>query len=795
MNDPGGRNPEFESGFLLGPWRVEPRRNVLIQGEEERRLENRLMQTLVFLAEHQGQAVTREQFFDAVWKGLVVNEEALSRAISLLRSALDDDSRSPKFIQTIPGVGYRLIAEAVPVEEQKTEIPTAGAGETASRAVRRPSRIPRWAPLGVLALVLGYVVLDIFWLHPKGVEPEVSTTGGQAPSATAPQKRDENSVMVMPFVNMSSDPEQEYFADGVTEEILNLLAGVSNLRVPARTSSFFFKGRNEPVAQIAKTLGVSHVLEGSVRKSGGRVRITAQLIEADTDKHLWSKTYDRELKDVLKIQEEVASSIAGSLVDSFKGLESAPASRTDSLAAYEAYRTGRLLWWRRSPRDFRDAIELFNRAITSDPGYAPAYAAVADSWLLLEVYGKVHIMDAVEKARPMIAKALELDPESCEAFAARGLSRLIVGDKDEAELDLRHAIALNGNYIPAYAWLSALLRDLGRVPEEGEVLQKALDKDPLNTVLVRYYAAHLQTTGDSASAKKLVVDQLRLQPDSPTLLMTLSSMQLGSGELAEAWASAKRAYDRAPANTLVVIAMAKAWEGIGAAREAEKVLQAGLANAPRNVDIKLEYLHLLMAEGRTEDAERLKAGLFPKDVSYLPAAIQRTYHYETGLLELVKGEDKTARDHLAQALNPDQTQLYDNDQITTLTLVALLADRLGNAVQAERYLQMAERTIGHARVDGVEDADFYYSVACVFALRGERQRALQALQTAYDKGWRQLWLLDNDDRLESIRKAPVFLAVRKRVVGDLTAAGDEVHALRAAGEQGATAAPRTRSGL
>ena len=544
-----------------------------------------------------------------------------------------------------------------------------------------------WVFLSVLVVALGYFALDKFSVNSRPEETGAETVQEQDRNQTAAGKQNNNSVAVLPFVNMSSDPEQEFFADGMTEEVLNLLAGITNLRVPARTSSFFFKDKDLPVSNIAQILNVQHVLEGSVRKSGDRVRITAQLIEAGSDRHVWSETYDRELADVFEIQDEVASAIATALVDSFEGLNLDPVSRTDSLAAYEAYRTGRLLWWRRSPEDLQAAIDLFSKAVEYDPGFAPAYAAIADSWVLLVLYGKVQILDGVENARPMIEKALELDADG---------------------------------------------------------------------------------------ARELVRGLLRMQPNSPTLLVDLSELELKSGNLAEAWNTAKRAYDQAPENTVVVIAMAKAWIALGAAREAEEVLVTGKAWAPRNVNIKLEYLPLLMALGRTQDAENLIKNMFPEDISWIPAANQRTYHYQVGLLNLFKGDLALAREHLEQALNPDETQLYDDNQITTLTLVSMLSMALGDTDLAEQRLLTAERVVGHARVNGIENSDIYYSVACIFALRGENQRALQALQQAYNKGWRNLWLLENDGRLESIRGEPSLQTLREQLTRDLLKANEMI---------------------
>jgi TolB-like protein len=250
----------------------------------------------------------------------------------------------------------------------------------------------------------------------------------------------ENSIAVLPFADMSQDGDQGHVADGISEEILNLLAQVDGLRVAARTSSFAFRESLDDIRQIGRLLNVRTILEGSVRTSGDRIRLTAQLINVEDGYHIWSNYYDRKATDLFEIQDEVASSIAEALVENFDGLNTKPASRTDSLAASQAYRTGRLHWWRRTPTELQKAIEMFAKALEHDAQFAPAYAAMADSWLLLSLYGNVTTVKAIEKAQAMVDKALAIDPESAEAFAALGLARWQIGQMDAAESALRHAV-------------------------------------------------------------------------------------------------------------------------------------------------------------------------------------------------------------------------------------------------------------------------------------------------------------------------------------------------------------------
>ena len=247
----------------------------------------------------------------------------------------------------------------------------------------------------LLAMIgLGYV----FYVYYSGVFEGTEPAGRTGRQFTAPV----NSIAVLPFTDLSEEGNQAYFSDGVAEEILNLLAQVKGLEVAARTSSFAFRNPQTDIREIGRLLNVRTVLEGSIRSAGNRIRLTAQLINVNDGYHIWSKTYDRKLDDLFAIQDEIASSIAQALIDSFSGLKQTTVGQTDSIAAANAYRTGRLHWWRRTPAELERAVGFFAEALEHDAGYAPAYAAMADSWMLLSLYGNITPLKATEKAQPMI---------------------------------------------------------------------------------------------------------------------------------------------------------------------------------------------------------------------------------------------------------------------------------------------------------------------------------------------------------------------------------------------------------
>ncbi|MEE8371316.1 MAG: hypothetical protein V3R73_04145 [Sphingomonadales bacterium] len=332
-----------------------------------------------------------------------------------------------------------------------------------------------------LVIALAYFAWDKF-LRGPGEEPEAP-----APTETAAEPADQvalRSIAVLPFVNMSSDPEQEYFSDGISEEILNVLARVPDLHVTSRSSAFSFKGKNVDIPTVAKQLGVAHVLEGSVRKSGVRVRITAQLIEAATDKHLWSATYDRELDDIFAIQDEIAAAIVAALVERLNLAPTAvPKVRAAANSeAYDAYLLGIHHMEQRGGGPLSIAAEQFEKALQIDPGYVPAMARLSMTYVLLPGYDFQNNPPAelYAKALPLAEKALALAPGLPEAQAAMGFYLDQAGKELAAESYYLRALELNPSYASVQVWLARLNANLGRYDAHLAMLEAAVRIDPLS---------------------------------------------------------------------------------------------------------------------------------------------------------------------------------------------------------------------------------------------------------------------------------------------------------------------------
>jgi TolB-like protein len=345
--------------------------------------------------------------------------------------------------------------------------------------------------IAVLVMALGY-----FAWERQGLVEQVEQTAAQD-VAEVTQTTGATSVAVLPFVNMSADQEQEYFSDGISEELLNLLAKIPELRVPARTSSFQFKGQNLDIGKVAEQLNVQHVLEGSVRKSGVRVRVTAQLIEADTGYHLWSDTYDRDLDDIFAIQDEISAAIVAALSETL-GLESTAAPHVAAATdpeAYNAYLLGQHQLKQRTRLDIEAAIGNFERALDVDPEYAPAHAGIGLAWYLMTAsgatYGTLPLSESLEKALPHLEKAMELDPELPEALGAYGLTLDARLRSEEALPYFEKALALNPSLTDVRNWYSQSLADLGRSEESFLEMQKAYELDPLSVLTLHNYANNL----------------------------------------------------------------------------------------------------------------------------------------------------------------------------------------------------------------------------------------------------------------------------------------------------------------
>ena len=340
---------------------------------------------------------------------------------------------------------------------------------------RREQRVSR-TELAILTLLF-LVGGGIFWRYERASE---TTSVTVPPPPTAVAVATDHSIAVLPFVNMSSDKEQEYFSDGLSEELLNLLAQVPQLRVIARTSSFSFKGKEADIAEIARKLNVAHVLEGSVRKSGNTLRITAQLIRTSDSSHLWSQTYDRQLTDVFKVQDEIAAAVVSELKITLLG--NAPKAKAADPRAYALFLQAREVYRKSTPAAMERAIALYNQALAIDPTYAPAWVGLADVYVFQVNNGLKLADEGIQLAREATEKALALDPEYALAHAELGWIAVFY-DRDlaAAARHIERALALDPANLDVIFVAALLARRLGRLDQAIALGQYQVTRDPVNT--------------------------------------------------------------------------------------------------------------------------------------------------------------------------------------------------------------------------------------------------------------------------------------------------------------------------
>jgi TolB-like protein/DNA-binding winged helix-turn-helix (wHTH) protein/Tfp pilus assembly protein PilF len=478
--------------FRLGQWRVDPALDEISRDGQTVKLEPRTMRVLVCLAERPGQVVSVNQLLDVVWKGLVVTPYSVYQSVAALRRALGDDSRDPTYIANVTRRGYRLVA---PVE---VDAPTADRVLPPAQPPNdrldelAPSRIGM--PYGSILIVLLLVAGGAWWLISRlSQEPGAPVSAAVADRAAnaalrpaAPFNPPAHSIAVLPFLNLSGDPSQQYFSDGLTEEILNSLTRVSGLQVAARTSSFSFEGEHPDITAVARKLNVESVLEGSVRRSGNTVRVTAQLNNAVTGFHLWSQTYDRDLGDVLKLQTDIADAVAGALKVTLLG--DVPArielGGTHNPAAFDAYLRGAQA--ARSAHEVKDrqtAIDAYTEAIRLDPGYALAFAGrsrLYTAYATSDATGAA-IRQAFDKAEADAREAIRLAPELAEGHVALG-HFLADGALDfaQARTAIERALALAPGDATVLRLSGKFLTSMGEFDEGISAARRAVTLDPLN---------------------------------------------------------------------------------------------------------------------------------------------------------------------------------------------------------------------------------------------------------------------------------------------------------------------------
>jgi len=470
--------------YRVGEWVVRPQHGSIERGAEVVRIKPKSMAVLVCLARAGNAVLTREELFEGVWPGQVVSDATLTQCIVELRRAFGDSAQEAQVIRTIPKVGFCLIPEVEPLPAG-AEAANDGGG-IASLAGKRHGP---WLAVAV-AVGIAVVAVGVRW------HQQSPASGSAAPAVT---DANQPSIAVLPFANISEEPGNEYFADGLSEELRSLLSKIPQLQVAARTSSTSFLDKNVTISEIAKALGVTNILEGSVRKAGDHIRISVQLIEASSGFDLWSESYDRALGDIFAVQDEIASAVVKALRINLIGEQ--PHQEKVDPDVYALYLQARHFFNQAAPEGPSRAFEKLQEALKLDPDYANALALLATIYLVQGGSGERDFEEGFELGRKTATEALAIDPRLSEAWVVLA-------------------------YIQAFHdwdWQAA-----------GHSVERTLESEPLNANVLSGVANYYKMVGQSDRALELVRQAIRLDPLSPFYRLASAWILLSQGRLGEA---------------------------------------------------------------------------------------------------------------------------------------------------------------------------------------------------------------------------------------------------------------------
>ena len=512
------------TAISIGRWIVEASLNRLSCDSRVIQLEPKVMQVLVCLASRPGEVIAKDELISTVWPETFVSEDVLTRSISQLRKVFGDDAREPRYIETISRRGYRLVApvsDIATTEKHVTPAEHASLSESVSSAARHSpqQRIARRWVLGVAA-ILGFAAFAActfiyFRFHPSPPLPLVQAT-----------------IAVLPFVNLSGNPAEEYFSDGMTEEIVTALSRVGSpyLGVIARTSSMRYKNSGKTVTQIGRELKADYLLEGSVRRSDGKVRVTAQLIRVHDQNHLWAQDYDSELKDILSVQQQISDAVARSTRIKLGEQKVIPVSVDPE--AYQLYLKGRYFLDRpRTPAGLHKSLDYFQQAAERDSGFARPWAGVALSYEMLEYVGDMSPRESHPYALAAASRALQLDPDSPEAHLAMAyIHEHYEWNWPARDRELAAAIQLDPNYELARQWLSFGLSRQGDANRALIEMRRAFALDPLSLRVNITLAARLKDAGRPQEAIRLLQEGVDLEPGNSEPHSALADLYQSQGD-------------------------------------------------------------------------------------------------------------------------------------------------------------------------------------------------------------------------------------------------------------------------
>jgi len=788
-------------GFRVGDWDVHPLQGVIEQGGHRVHVEPKVMDVLVCLARHPGQVVTRDMLLAEVWKGVVVTDDVVTRCISELRTVLRDTGRDRRFIRTIPKRGYSLL---VPVEAlagngaghslaEVTAVPTTAeapapvpdtphrrviddATRLARRAAATTGNLIRATLLGLGLLIV--TLIGVIWAFSgdDGVKMTLindddgpAADGRAAPVAARPVIR---SVAVLPLVNLSGNPEHEYFSDGLAEDIRNALVGVTDLRVAARTSSVAFRDRPMDAREIARQLNVEALLEGTVRIDNARLRVTTQLTDGRTGYPIWASSFERPVTDKLSLQAEVAKAIIGQLAPSFSPGDPLLAGATGNEQAHDAYLLGRYYWNQRTQEGLERSVGYFETALARDPGYALAYSGLADAWSILLDNGYRSRADAAPKARQNAVRALELNPGLAEAHASMGMVLKEDGDLRGALLEYQKAVDLEPGYSMGQMWLGILWLGMGDANVAASHLKAALDLDPLHPAIQVNYLSSLIVRGELDRAREEALRLFTLAPGEKLRKM-LWQVSLELGNYDDVLAQAVSQAGAGDATPFLNDAVIEALIYLQRLDEAALLIGENGATMPAKRRLALES-SLAVARRDGPTLRRVAAELVAPETL---AGITRPYQgcirqWSTlwlGIADLLDGQPATAVRRFQSVARSTQPVICEEDTpaLRAVAMAYALASQaeLG-APDLGQEAEIARAELAKLRALGWNDASFAMAEIAIAVLGGDDERAATLLRDVRRRGLQPWGRMRASPLFDELLDRPPLRAVQAELAAE-----------------------------
>jgi transcriptional activator of cad operon len=755
----------------IGEWTVTPALDTISRGVETQKLEPRTMRLLMCLADSAGAVVSVDRLLTEVWSGVVVGSASVYQAVSQLRKLLGDVDAEPTYIATVPRKGYRLIASVRRVGANETAPSTVAAltSEPASVVAAAPAtealmppppaaRRRHTAPVILVVATLVALVLTASWIWKS-----VLTSSRSAASMA--------SIVVLPFIDLTAEKTDQPFCDGLTEELSNWLSQIPTLRVVARTSAFAFRGQSVDVRKIGNDLDTNHVLEGSMRRSGDRMRVTVQLIDARTGYHLWSANFDKPAEDTIKVQEDISRSVAETLKVRLttESERQFAARRSSDPEAYQLYLLARHFDQQLTPESTERAIDLYRQVLKADPKFAPAYVQLAYARFNQGYFHDLPIADVAAQMEPLIAQALRIDDRLSSAYAVRGVLRAAQSRTKEALDDLHFAVALNPSDMGASAELGRMALFDGQPREALKNYDRAAALDPLNSSLQSRRCVAFEDLAQYEEASKACERARVLQPGSASAANRLAWLAESRGRTDEALRWNAESLKAEPNDDFDLYwTRATFLLSLGLGHPAHAALDLGL-NATKDADgAHAAMVRVVYCEGG-EDA--LRSYLDSVHLDQFPHAITLT---EAAYSRLLLGEASAAKELIARALvAPDrpagfaETPWYARGARamgTSYRVDLAAADLvLGETEAAQHDLNPVLGMLNRMIAAGVERNATYELRAKVYALEGRGDDAMRDLRKAVELGWRRSWWAAHEPYFASLKSRSDFQALMAQV--------------------------------